>query len=108
MLNTECIGSATNNLQNSTKTCLLGSRATSAKFFPTKTFTGFAFQSSGISSVFKWDCACMCVCVCACVCVCGVCVCVCVCVGGGGGGGLDRESGRLILTKTYTQSSWLP
>ena len=82
MLNTECMGSATNNLQNSTKTCLLGSRATSAKFFPTKTFTGFAFQSSGISSVFKWDC-----------------VCVYVCGGGGEQMGLDGEGGRLIPHK---------
>lgn len=43
-----------NYLQNSTNTCLDSSKATSLKFFPTRTFTGLASQSSGTSSVFKW------------------------------------------------------
>ena len=38
------------------KTCLVWSRATSLKFLPTSTFTGFWSQSSGISSVFRWGC----------------------------------------------------
>ena len=42
--------------QNYTKTCLVWSRATSLKFLPTSTFTGFWSQSSGISSVFRWGC----------------------------------------------------
>ena len=37
-------------------TCLVWSRATSLKFLPTSTFTGFWSQSSGISSVFRWGC----------------------------------------------------
>lgn len=40
-------------LQNSTKTFLLGSKATDSKFFPTRTLTGPLFQSSGISSDLK-------------------------------------------------------
>lgn len=40
-------------LQNSTKTFLVGSKATDSKFFPTRTVTGPLFQSSGISSDLK-------------------------------------------------------
>lgn len=40
-------------LQNSTKTFLVGSKATDLKFFPTRTVTGPLFQSSGISSDLK-------------------------------------------------------
>ncbi|TNN52659.1 hypothetical protein EYF80_037110 [Liparis tanakae] len=41
------------NLQNSTKTFLVGSRATDAKFFPTRTLTASLSQSSGMSSDLK-------------------------------------------------------
>jgi len=41
-------------LQNSTRTFFDLSRATSAKFFPTSTFTGLASQSSGTASLFRW------------------------------------------------------
>ena len=41
------------NLQNSTRTFLSEDRATSLKFFPTSTLTGFLSQSSGISALIK-------------------------------------------------------
>lgn len=44
-------------LQNSTKTFLVGSKATDSKFFPTRTVTGPLFQSSGISSDLKYGCS---------------------------------------------------
>ena len=42
------------NLQNSTKTPLVLSLTTSSKFFPTRTFTGLASQSSGTSWLKRW------------------------------------------------------
>lgn len=42
--------------QNSIKTFLAGSKATSSKFFPTRTFTGFLSQSSGMSWLIRWGC----------------------------------------------------
>lgn len=47
------IGVLVRDLQNSTKTFLVGSKATDSKFFPTRTVTGPLFQSSGISSDLK-------------------------------------------------------
>lgn len=43
-------------LQNSTKMFFEESKATSSKFLPTKTLTGFLSQSSGMSWLMRWGC----------------------------------------------------